>query len=538
MKNMKVGQRIAVLIASAIAGLLVVMMLGLNQMSRIFETANFANINTVPSLVALNQADEQFLRLRVRMNRHVQTQDDAKMAELETTIKGTRQKLDQALKDYEATIADDKDRQMFDAEKAAWNRYGELIDPILALSRSHRTEEAQAALAKDIKPANEFMDAIVKHIDYNVGLGKLAAAEALAVKSRATTWSIAIALSTMIAVIAIGFLIARSIVRPLQSAVSVAKAVADGDLTQSVEVLGRDEIGELMAALKTMCVNLNTLIKQTRQSSEEVGSAASELASSSAQIAVGSQQQNDAASAMAAAVEQMTVSVGHIANRADDAATESTESSRVAKENGHVIEDMIQEMNRIAASVNASEEAITELGMQSEQISSVVKVIKEVAEQTNLLALNAAIEAARAGEQGRGFAVVADEVRKLAERTSQSTIDISAMIEKIRGGVQTATRSMHEGVGLVNIGVEKAGQAGSAISQIISGSQRVLDSIKDISAAMQEQNAASTEIAQNVEHIAQMADENNAAVEETSRTANHLASLATDLKNAIGRFRV
>ena len=538
MKNMKVGQRITVLITTAIVGLLIVVALGLQQMDRLFESTNFANVNTVPSLVTLSQAEEQFLRLRVRMGRHIQTQDDAKMAEIEASITGSKQKLEQALKDYEAVIADDKDRQMFDTEKASWNHYSEIIEPILALSRAKNKEGAQAALVQDVKPANEFMDAIVKHIEYNVMLGKQAATEALSAKSSATKWLITIALFTMASTIIIGTIIARSIVRPLQNAVSIARSVADGDLTQSVEVTGRDEISELMAALKSMSHNLNILIKQTLQSSAEVGSAASELATSAAQISIGSQQQNDAASSMAAAVEEMTVSVSHISSRADDAAAESTESSRLAKENGRVIEDMVNEMNRIATSVNASETSITELSLQSEQISGVVKVIKEVAEQTNLLALNAAIEAARAGEQGRGFAVVADEVRKLAERTSQSTIEISAIIEKIRSGVQAATHSMHEGAGIVKTGVEKAKQAGSAITQIITGSHKVLDSIKDISAAMQEQSSASTEIARNVEHIAQMADENNAAIEETSRTANHLASLASDLKSAMGRFRV
>ncbi len=538
LKNMRIGQRLLLLIASAIAGLVIVSWLGLSKIGSVFEIANFANVNTVPALVALNQADEHFLRLRVRMGRHVITRDPMSMAETEEAIKTSQGRVDQALKDYEATLADDKDRELFAKDKAAWMDYQKMLGPILQRSREQQKDEAEALLQAEVKPANAFINAIVEHIQYNVELGKEAALRAQAERTHAIRWSLGVGMVTIMAAIIMGLLIVRSIVRPLRQAVEVAQAVAEGDLTRRIEVEGGDEIGDMMRSLKAMNENLNHLIRQARESSDKVSQAATELATASGQVATSSQRQNDAASSMAAAVEEMTVSINHISDRARDAETVSRESSRLAEEGGTVIQSMVTEMRRIAGAVNAASDSILELGQQSEKISGVVQVIKEVAEQTNLLALNAAIEAARAGEQGRGFAVVADEVRKLAERTSQSTVEISAMISKVHEGVQAATEGMQVGVELVQAGVDQASQAGEAVTKMNQGAQHVLDTINDISSALQEQSSASNEIAQNVERIAQMADENSAAVEETSHTANHLESLAGALQATVGRFRV
>ena len=198
----------------------------------------------------------------------------------------------------------------------------------------------------------------------------------------------------------------------------------------------------------------------------------------------------------------------------------------------------VAEMKQIAESVEQSAKLLEELGRHSDRISAIVNVIKDIADQTNLLALNAAIEAARAGESGRGFAVVADEVRKLAERTAKSTQDIASMIGAIQSGTGQAVASMHAGVERVAGGVELARRAGEAMDKIKAGALRVLQSVSDISLALKEQSAASTEIAANVERIAQMAEENNAAVAETTATAHRMERLAGDLQEDIRRYKV
>ncbi|MCC7269612.1 MAG: methyl-accepting chemotaxis protein, partial [Rhodocyclaceae bacterium] len=280
------------------------------------------------------------------------------------------------------------------------------------------------------------------------------------------------------------------------------------------------------------------LIGQIQSGSGNVSAAAASLAAASLQINEGSQKQSESASSMAAAVEQTTVGVDQIAEHAREAHAISSEAGRLSEEGHEVVGRTVVEMKQIAESVEQSAKLIEELGQHSDQISAIVSVIKDIADQTNLLALNAAIEAARAGESGRGFAVVADEVRKLAERTAKSTQDIATMIEAIQGGTRQAVASMRAGVERVADGVELATRAGEAMDKIKTGALRVLRSVSDISLALKEQSAASTEIASNVERIAQMAEENNAAVSETTSTAHELERLAAGLQQDIRRYKV
>lgn len=205
---------------------------------------------------------------------------------------------------------------------------------------------------------------------------------------------------------------------------------------------------------------------------------------------------------------------------------------------GAVVARTVAEMERISVSVRESADVIQDLGDQSAKISAIVNSIKEIADQTNLLALNAAIEAARAGETGRGFAVVADEVRKLAERTAKATDEITGMVAAIQHGTSRAVDTMQGGVVRVQEGVVLAGQAGASMDQIRAGASQVVAAVTDISSALREQGAASTDIARNVEQIAQMAEQNSAAVRETANTAHRLENLAQQLRAEVSHFHI
>jgi methyl-accepting chemotaxis protein len=241
---------------------------------------------------------------------------------------------------------------------------------------------------------------------------------------------------------------------------------------------------------------------------------------------------------MASTVEEMTVSIDQIAEHAREAQNISQSSSELSTQGSDVILKVVGDMRGIAETVHESSAIIEGLGRQSDEIYSIIQAIKEIADQTNLLALNAAIEAARAGEQGRGFAVVADEVRKLAERTTGSTEKIAAMIQKIQVGTKQAVASMEVGVERVNQGVSLAGQAGEAIRQIQAGAQRVGVAVTDISSALREQSIASSEIARHVEQVAQMSDENHAAIQHNAESALRLEELAMSLEGAVEKFKV
>ena len=317
-----------------------------------------------------------------------------------------------------------------------------------------------------------------------------------------------------------------------------AERLASGNLTERVHCASSDELEDVAGHFNHMAESMQGLLRIVQQTSSRLGTAATEVSRSASSVARSSVDQSEAATSMAAAIEEMTVGIDQIAEHAQTAHTVSTESGKLSEEGGKIVEGTVAEMQKIADTVNESARIIEELGRHSESISAIVNVIKEIADQTNLLALNAAIEAARAGEQGRGFAVVADEVRKLAERTTSSTQEISNMIGAIQSGTTGAVASMQAGVERVAEGVTLSRRAGESIGRIRDGADRVRADVSDISNSLREQSTASNEISRSVERIAEMSEQNSAAVRGTAETASELERLARELEQEVRRFRV
>ncbi|MCK9818263.1 MAG: methyl-accepting chemotaxis protein [Candidatus Pseudomonas colombiensis] len=332
--------------------------------------------------------------------------------------------------------------------------------------------------------------------------------------------------------------LSSNLVGRIRQAVDVAKAIAGGRLDSQIVSTGQDEVSNLLGAFAAMQERLRSMITEIKQGADQLVGASQSISSASTQLSASAHEQSHSASSMAATVEELTVSINHVADNAGEAHSMSSDSGRQSEEGGSVIQDTLASMRLIADTVQASATQIAELDQHSEQISSIVSVIKGIAEQTNLLALNAAIEAARAGEQGRGFAVVADEVRLLAQRTANSTQEITEMIKKIQVGTRDAVSNMDVGVEQVKTGVELAQQAGEAIVQIRQSSGNVVRVVDQISLALREQTAASQDVARNVERIAQMSQQNSQAVEETTETARALQQLAQNLEKQVNVFRL
>lgn len=333
-------------------------------------------------------------------------------------------------------------------------------------------------------------------------------------------------------------LVSRNIINTLGGdpavATSVTRRIAAGDLSTNVSCPPGDN---LLADIGRMQDTLRSMISTILDNAEHVSSAANQLLSAAEEVADRSQRQSDAASSMAASVEEMAVSIDQVRENATEAHSISENSASISEEGAAVIHSAASEMRQISEAVQASSEIVEDLGRQSDQITSIVNTIREIADQTNLLALNAAIEAARAGEQGRGFAVVADEVRKLAERTSLSTTEIATMVTRIQQGTRGAVASMQAGVAKVGSGVELASQAGESINSIRDGAQRVSQVVNSISDSISEQSHASNDIAHKIETIAQMSEESAAAVRHTADAARRLHQLSGELHAAVAQFK-
>ncbi len=334
------------------------------------------------------------------------------------------------------------------------------------------------------------------------------------------------------------YLIIRKIKHGLNEAQEAANSIAAGDLTRPLPAASKDEMGALVASLSVMRNNLHELIATIRDGITALNENSNLVSVSAQNSSRVTEQQSDDASGMAAAMEQLSVSIDHVSENANDAHRVSQTSSEQASEGGRIIHSAATEMENIASVVNSVATTIRGLEQYSSQISGIASSIREIADQTNLLALNAAIEAARAGEQGRGFAVVADEVRKLAERTATSTTEITGMIGKIQEGTSLAVKEMEVGVVRVNEGVDLARQAGDSVGSIRDAAQQAARAVDDINAAIQEQSLAARDIARRIESIAQGTEENTIASAQTASSAQEMAKLSKQLDELAGRFRI
>jgi len=330
-----------------------------------------------------------------------------------------------------------------------------------------------------------------------------------------------------------------SITGPLKTASRIAESIAHGNLSEPIaEPSGKDEASALIRTLATMQRDLREMIDVVRRNAHGVSGMSEQLSHGCHRVADSSQQQSTAAGTMAAAASQMTASIEEITRHAERALSMASQAESLAKNGGQVIHQVVSDMDDIARSAQQSAQVIRTLDHESEGIFNIIQVIKSIADQTNLLALNAAIEAARAGEQGRGFAVVADEVRSLAARTSASTQEIAAMVARIQNSTREAVSSMEAGVAQVDKGMAVTADVERAIREILDATLNTTQLVNDITRTIGEQSQASNEIAHQVEMIAGMSEGNSKVIGETANTTDELSTLAGRLAQSVDRFRL
>jgi methyl-accepting chemotaxis protein len=330
----------------------------------------------------------------------------------------------------------------------------------------------------------------------------------------------------------------RTIIENIRKGTEVLGIIANGDLTARMLGEYKNNYAGYQKQINNVGESLENIVRKVSDSVAATASASSQISASSEEMAAGSQEQSAQAGEVATAVGQMTSTILETSKNADNAAQNAKNAGRVAKEGGKVVDETVKGMIRIADVVKKSAETVQALGKNSDQIGEIVQVIDDIADQTNLLALNAAIEAARAGEQGRGFAVVADEVRKLAERTTKATKEIAGMIKQIQKDTGDAVVSMQQGTIEVENGKQLADKAGESLKEIIKGAEEVVDIITQVATASQEQSAAAEQISQNIESINNVTHQSAAGAQQIARASEDLNRLTNDLQKVVSHFRI
>ena len=335
-------------------------------------------------------------------------------------------------------------------------------------------------------------------------------------------------------------LINRSIARPLNEAVGAMANIASGeaDLTRSLDNQGHDELTALGSHFNAFTGKLRSVVGQSLQAAGELDQASQSLGEIAGQAQQHSQQQSQQMELVATAINEVSYAVQDVAKNAEHAANEVREAEQQALQGQQNIDSSLRQIDQLSATIDQAVEVMQTLAQESTQIGSVLEVIRSIAEQTNLLALNAAIEAARAGEQGRGFAVVADEVRMLAQRTQQSTSEIQGMIERLQGNSEAAVKVINASSQASQLTVEQARQAGESLSQIAASLRNLTGLNASIASATLQQSHVVDDINQNVTQAATLAHENALAADQSSEASRHLGQLAGQLNRLLGQFRV
>jgi methyl-accepting chemotaxis protein len=413
---------------------------------------------------------------------------------------------------------------------------------LLALIRADRRDEAHALVRGRLE------ELFIEHRQAVESAAQLATTMVEQTQRRAETEVASgmrtISVSAGIAVVLmIGFAtwIGLSISSPLRQVLGAMRDLTqgNGDLRKRLELPpDTSEIGQLVSLFNSFLNNIHVIIKQVAESARQVAAASTQIAASSEQMSTGLKQQQGQTEQVSAAIAEMSASVVEVAKKSAEVATAAENSGKEARAGGEVVSQTVTEMKAIAEQVNESAASVAMLGKKSEQIGQIIGVINDIADQTNLLALNAAIEAARAGEHGRGFAVVADEVRKLAERTTQATKEVAVSIREIQGETTTAVERIEAGTSKVNTGVELAGNAGVALEKIVAGSTTLQSMVQSIAAAAEQQSAAGEQISRSVEAINAVTRESTEGAEQSAKAAAQLSAQAEVLGKYVAKFQI
>nr|WP_064117951.1 methyl-accepting chemotaxis protein [Pseudomonas fluorescens] len=537
LRNLNIAPR--AFLGFAFIALLVIVLgvFAVNRMTTIRQASIDMATNQLPSVGYLGVVTENVLRLRILSFRILVNRDPAGLQEAQTRIGVLVDKVRSAQASYAALPAGDEETAQYRAFAATLDNYLQAQNQMMELSRQDKVDEMRTLINTRIKDGTDQMgEQLNKLIAINAADAKVASSQAGEHYDSAITGIIIVSVFAALATVLLALLLTRSIVTPLNRAVQAAQTIASGNLTKNIEVDGKDEPARLLEALAAMQTNLRKTIEQIAGSATQLGAAAEELSAVTEEASRGLQQQNNEIEQAATAVNEMTAAVEEVARNAVSTSEASNQSTHAAREGRDQVVKTVDAIQTMTHDVQNTAQMIEGLAAQGRDIGKVLDVIRAIAEQTNLLALNAAIEAARAGEAGRGFAVVADEVRALAHRTAQSTQEIEKMVAGIQNGTGEAVSSMQQSNQRTQSTLEMARAAGVALEQITQSIHQINERNLVIASASEEQAQVSREVDRNLVNIRDLATQSAAGANQTSAATHELSRLAVDLNAMVARF--
>ncbi len=511
----------------------------LAQMAGIRERQVVTERDWVPSIRAVDAIRENMLRIRTISLRLALDPDPRNIDTYVGQYEARNTVLMDGIKAYEVFVDTPEEHQRWDLFKRDFATYQQGMAESFALARRGDTAALNKLTLVDMKPVvdgtgkqlGELGDFYAEGIERD---GRISAERYDA--SRLIV--IAVIALAALATVLMAWLLTRSIVGPLREALLAARRVAQGDLTQTLAVQGRDEVSELQRALQQMQAQLRETLSRIAGSSTQLATAAEELNAVTEAARQGLQQQNDELEQAATAVTEMSTAVDEVARNAVSTSEASRASSQAAHQGQTRVADTLDAIAALSDEVSATGTLVQQLAVQSQDIGKVLDVIRAIAEQTNLLALNAAIEAARAGEAGRGFAVVADEVRALASRTQQSTLEIEQMVSSMRSGASHALGSMHSSSQRALATRALAETAGVALEEINSRIGEMYERNLVIASAAEEQAQVAREVDRNLVNIRDLSTQSADGARQTNAASHELSRLAVDLQGLVNRFHI
>ncbi|UEH08937.1 methyl-accepting chemotaxis protein [Pseudomonas sp. HN8-3] len=539
LRNMNIAPRAFLGFAFIGALMLLLGVFALNQMSKIRAATEDITSASVPSIRALDEFTQLTLRLRVLSYRLLTNREpDVQQKTLEA-FELRNQQIRTAQGIYEKLITSTQERNAYDEYVRLLGQYRQIEERMKSLSRANQIDELRSLLNTELLSNSEQVNAVLTRLlDINNDDANATNQQAKDQYDMAFDLVVGLLVVATALTVLFAWLLTRSITLPIARALEAAEEVAEGNLTRPITVDGNDEAGRLLAAMAKMQNKLRDTLQRIAGSATQLASAAEELNAVTDESARGLTQQNNEIEQAATAVNEMTSAVEEVARNAVSTSEASRNATTSAGDGRDLVQETVSAIERMSADVQATASLIGDLANESRDIGKVLDVIRGLADQTNLLALNAAIEAARAGEAGRGFAVVADEVRALAHRTQQSTSEIERMIGSIQTGTEHAVDSMRNSTERAESTLNIAKGAGMSLDTINTAIVEINERNLVIASAAEEQAQVAREVDRNLVNIRDLSVQSATGASQTSAASSELSRLAVDLNGMVGRFRL